>query len=369
MPPNNSRLKILIVDDTLTYRTILSRVIGDIDSAEVLGTAANGQLALNAMEKEPADLVLMDLEMPVLDGLETTAAMRKRFPDSQIVMISGTNRSSADLTMKALAAGAIDFIQKPSGDSLNTNMAELRQKLSDIFSSCQEKRKSRKRFESIFQSHKSTSEMIQSSNHRPASTQAIRTDGFDILAIGISTGGPNALSELIPALPKKMGVPIVIVQHMPPVFTASLAGMLNRKSALSVKEATEGETLLPDTVYIAPGGKHMVLNRNTQGQITIILNEEAPVNSCRPAVDVLFQSLPAIYGKRILSVIMTGMGNDGLHGVRVIRSNGGYCLTQSADSCVIYGMPRAVDENNLSNERVSLTMLPTRILKLLHKNQ
>jgi len=359
----NQKLKVLVVDDMLTYRAILTQVLKEFEWVEVSGTATNGQQAIEAMRKKPADLVLIDLEMPVMNGLQAVPLLRTQFPQSQVILISGTNQSSADLTLQALEAGAMDFIPKPNQDSLTANMEELRQKLRAVTLTCLEKHKL---------SGQALAQMTQSASastprKSPGSTRISPVPyGFDIVAIGVSTGGPNALSEVIPALPTNLGLPILIVQHMPPLFTASLANMLDKKSALHVKEAENSELILPNTVYIAPGGKHMKASQTlASGKITILLDDTPPVNSCRPAVDVLFQSLPAIYGKRILSIILTGMGSDGMAGVRQIKENGGYCLTQSADSCVVYGMPRSVDEQGLSDEQVPLSDLANRIQQLV----
>lgn len=356
------KLKILVVDDTLTYRAILTRVLNGFDNVEISGTAADGQQALRAMINKPADLVLIDLEMPVMNGLETTIELRKRFPETHIVLISGTNRSSADITLQALEAGAMDFIAKPCGDSFNTNMEELGQRLYPIILTCLEKRKSK-----VLSINTAAQNLEEIPLPVPLTTPLrAPSTKFDVVAIGVSTGGPNALSEIIPALPGDLGVPVLIIQHMPPIFTASLAGMLDKKSALRVKEAEPTELVLPDTVYIAPGGKHMRIERNfITGKATIVTTDTPPVNSCRPSVDVLFESLPTIYGKRVLSIILTGMGNDGLAGVRQVKAQGGYCLTQSEDSCVVYGMPRSVDEQGLSDERLPLPEIANRIRTLV----
>lgn len=369
IPISSKKLKVLIVDDMLTYRTILTRVLSRLEYVEVSGTAANGRLALEEMEKKPADLVLIDLEMPVMNGLETVPELRRRFPDAQVVLISGTTRNSADLTMQALEAGAMDFIPKPAQDSLNANMEELFQKLQSITMTCRES-KAHTRPRALVHP---TQPIRQPEAHaidkpRAPFTKPFTTGGIDVIIIGVSTGGPNALAELIPALPAKLGVPILIVQHMPPIFTASLANTLNKKSTLHVKEAEDQEAILSDTVYIAPGGRHMSISPGSSKQPVITLTDGAPVNSCRPAVDVLFRSIPAIYGKKVLSLIMTGMGNDGMAGVRELKILGCHSITQSADSCVVYGMPRAVDEHNLSDEQVALSGLANRITELIRVN-
>jgi two-component system, chemotaxis family, protein-glutamate methylesterase/glutaminase len=365
---NESHLKVLVVDDMLTYRAILSRVLSEFENVEISGTAGNGKQALEKMAQTPANLVLMDLEMPIMNGLETVPELRRNYPDAQVVLISGTNRSSADLTVQALQAGAMDFIAKPAQESLTANMEALRQKLSSVLLTCRE---SRKKKLPLVSKIKLPEKVENSTAVKPAAVipklpPKNRAHGFDVLAIGVSTGGPNALADLLPKLPGNLGMPVVLVQHMPPLFTASLATMLDQKSALRVKEAEDGEALQPNTVYIAPGGRHLLIQRKgATGQPTAVLTDTDPVNSCRPAVDVLFNSLPAIYGERVLSVILTGMGNDGMVGVRTIKQKGGYNITQTEQSCVVYGMPRAVDEQGLSDEQLDLNGIANRIRQLM----
>jgi two-component system chemotaxis response regulator CheB len=188
---------------------------------------------------------------------------------------------------------------------------------------------------------------------------------FGVCAIGVSTGGPEALSRLIPAISDPLPVPILCVQHMPPMFTKSLAESLTRKSKISVVEASEGEVVTAGIMYIAPGGHHMVV-RNKDGKVVIGLNEEPPENSCRPSVDVLFRSVANTYGERgILGVVLTGMGNDGCSGMRVLKRKGCYCITQSEQTCVVYGMPRAVDEAGLSDKSIPLESIAGEIESLM----
>ncbi len=197
---------------------------------------------------------------------------------------------------------------------------------------------------------------------------------IDVVGIGISTGGPNALGELLPRLPADFPVPILLVQHMPPLFTASLAEYLDERSRVAVREARDGEPVLPGCVYLAPGGRHMVVRRlagpdGEASSLVIGLNENPLENSCRPSVDVLFRSLAAHHDGNMLAVIMTGMGNDGCEGVRAMKRRGCLCLTQSEASCIVYGMPLAVDEAELSDEQVPLDQLADRITQLVRRNR
>lgn len=382
-------LQVLVVDDTITYRSILSKILANIPEVTNTVTASNGKIALDKLEATRFDLVLLDIEMPEMDGLECLTHIKKRFPDTTVVMVSGMNRSSADVTIQALQSGALDFIPKPDGSSIDDNTRELQAKLTQVMKTFIIKRnlKSTTRLTSSTVSPTSASSSAPtltplSTNKQAAGTSPLFSKPapqpiqvaplptrFDVLTIGVSTGGPNALNELIPALPADLNVPIFLVQHMPPFFTASLAQSLQKRSQLSVKEAEDQEEAKPNTVYIAPGGRHMAIKRHADGRIFIELNDDPPENSCRPAVDVLFRSVAKVYGKNILSLIMTGMGNDGAKGVKVLKEHGCYSLTQSESSCVVYGMPRAVDEIHLSDESLDLATIAGRVTELIKKGR
>ncbi len=363
-------LKILIVDDTVTYRSILTRVVEGIPNTQVVGTASNGKLALSKLGTLDVDLVLLDIEMPEMDGLETLQVIKRDRPNIGVIMISGMNRSSADITIRALEMGALDFIPKPDGQSLSESQEELLKKLTSVIKHFELKRN----LSSAMTRGKPYSAPVKPLASQPiappapatAQNKAALPSQFDILVIGVSTGGPNALGEFIPALPGDLNIPILLVQHMPPIFTESLANSLNRKSSLTVKEARDGDIVEKNTVYIAPGGKHMVVTRN-QDTIKISTNEQPPENSCRPAVDVMFRSVADVYGKNILSLIMTGMGSDGALGLKVLKQKSCYSLVQSEKTCVVYGMPRAVEEMNLADERIDLKDLAGRVTQLIRK--
>jgi two-component system, chemotaxis family, protein-glutamate methylesterase/glutaminase len=375
------RLKVLIVDDTIVYRRILSEVVESLGDAVLVGTAPHGRLALAKLEQGPVDLALLDVEMPELNGPETLKEIRRLFPATSVVMISGTNMSSAEITVRCLEQGAIDFLRKPEGSDAEVSRNELRDRLRPLVRHVQMRmnlqRGSTPRSEAGSLSKPAAPalpapvEVLQPP--RP-SRMAPVPDRFDIVGIGVSTGGPNALLELIPRLPGDFPVPILMVQHMPPLFTASLAEHLDQRSKLSVREAKDGEPILPGCVLIAPGGKHMVVRRyvdaGTGVAIPVVgLNENPPENSCRPSVDVLFRSLAAQHEGNMLAVIMTGMGSDGCEGVRTMKRKGCLCLAQTEATCVVYGMPLAVDEAGLSDERVPLERLADRITYLVKKNR
>ena len=371
----SNQLKVLIVDDTVVYRRILSDVIESFEDTLLVGSAPHGRLALTKLEAEPVDLVLLDVEMPEMSGLETLRHIRRLYPETGVVMISGANAASAGYTMEALAQGALDFVRKPDGVDADANRNELKDLLRPLLRHMRTRKNLRGQSAS---SPRPAGAGVAAQAARPApppapagvparaARTAIRPSRFDVVGIGVSTGGPNALAEVIPQLPAELKVPVFLVQHMPPLFTASLAEHLTQRSKVPVHEAKEGEPVLAGHVYIAPGGKHMVIRRAGEAGMPIIgLNENPPENSCRPSVDVLFRSLAAQYEGNILAVVMTGMGSDGCEGVRAMKRKGCHCLTQTEDTCVVYGMPMAVDEAGLSDEKVPLSRLAARITHLV----
>lgn len=352
----NTALKeksLLVVDDSIIYRSLLSEIVRSVSPSTQVATCPSGTLALQKMEREAFDIVLLDIEMPGMDGLETLRCIREKFPRVKVVMVSGTSQSGTQTTMKALGLGALEFIRKPEVRSPQEGREQLLRELKPILQlagiSCAG--------EALQTKAQATAQAS-----RPVSNKTIPVIGsYKILAIGVSTGGPPALSKLIPALPANFPIPIVIVQHMPPSFTEALARDLDRKSKLEVREAKEGDQLVARNVYIAPGGKHMVVRRQDD-KVLVGLNEGPPENSCRPAVDVLFRSVAAAYSDaNVLALVMTGMGADGMKGVQALKRKRCFCLTQSQESCVVYGMPQAVDSAGLSDESVDLDQLAGRL--------
>jgi len=339
-------IKTLVVDDTILYRKIVSDVVSSFSHMELVGTAPSGDIALKKMALSPVDLVFCDVYMPGKNGVETLGEIQKQFPRTLVVMMSGISDRAADITVKALSMGAIDFIQKPDGSSIEENVARLKEAVSAVLRLVNIRMSTRRTTGSVSPVQKTAPEKPGAS---PPQRIAATPRTFGICAIGVSTGGPEALNKLIPALPATFPVPIVLVQHMPPKFTRSLAETLDKKSALHVVEGEAGQVLTKGTVYIAPGGRHMTV-RNEGEKTVVALNDGPPENSCRPAVDVLFRSVGAAFGERgVLAAILTGMGSDGLNGVRMLKRKGCYCVTQAQTSCVVYGMPRAIDENGLSD--------------------
>ncbi|MBF0450137.1 MAG: chemotaxis-specific protein-glutamate methyltransferase CheB [Candidatus Magnetomorum sp.] len=384
-------INILVVDDTVTYRQILSKLVEEIKDAKLAGTASNGKIALSKIKIKEVDLVLLDMYMPVMNGIETLQSIKKEYPHIEVIMLSAFEKGNANLTMQALENGALDFITKPAESSIEKNIAKLRSSLIPLMSLVKTRKFSRKARTlgwpdrpqvkpELSPTTFSTAQPrpVQEKTVAPVVTfvkpsfqkqpiSHIRTVGtIDVVALGVSTGGPNALLKVVPFFSKNFPVPILAVQHMPPMFTASLAERLDKQSQIKVCEAAEGQRVEPGAMFIAPGGRHMVVKKSVTGCNLNLIDTE-PVNSCRPAVDVLFRSVLNVYGGNVLTVIMTGMGNDGAAGVGAIRRKGGYSIIQDEASSVVWGMPGAVAKAENADEIIALDKIASRIEELVKK--
>ncbi len=360
---DGNKIKVLIIDDSVTYRAILSKTLSSIEGCEVVGAATNGKVGLDMVALHRPDLVTLDIEMPVMGGLETLQHLTGKYKDTGVIIVSSANAHSADQTVEALSLGCLEFIVKPDTTSLAVAREALEKQIRHVLSVYRKKIGA-----PLIKSPPAATPPLQRS---VAASRAYRGKIkepriLDLIAIGTSTGGPRALEELITRLPGTIPVPIVVVQHMPPLFTKSLAKNINDKSALNVCEGSDGQKIMAGNVYIAPGGRHMALLKGSDRQAHITINDNAPENSCRPSVDVLFRSLTTVYRPtRILCVILTGMGADGVKGVQYLQEQeGGYCITQSEKSCVVYGMPRSIAEAKLSHEPLDLKDIARRITSL-----
>ena len=305
------------------------------------------------------DVITLDMEMPEMDGLTTLVEIRKLYPKLPVIMFSTLTQSGAEATMEAFARGANDFATKPSNvgsvtAAIETVVNELVPKIKQFCS---------------WTSKSLTVPMARTEarghSNRPA-TQAkplvhAKPSRVEIVVIGVSTGGPNALTAMLPKIPENFPVPILIVQHMPPVFTKHLADRLNQLCNLHVHEAVDGEQLVAGGAWLAPGNFHMTLRRDGQ-QLKAILNQEQPENSCRPAVDVLFRSAAELFGASVLAVVMTGMGNDGQRGCDAIRQAGGRVIVQDEATSVVWGMPGAVVNAGLAHKILPLPKIADEIL-------
>jgi two-component system chemotaxis response regulator CheB len=353
------KLKVIVVDDTIFYRKIVSDILNEFPDVEVVGTANNGEIALSRIRSLKPDLITLDVEMPVMNGLQLLEEINKQELKVDTLMLSSKTLKSSEATVQALQLGAFDFITKPDEDSAEANKQEIKKALSQIMQAY-------KRHLRLDLKIKKPLPTKLPALSRPVVKTFKRTEKSHVVAIGISTGGPNALAKMIPKLPADIGVPILLVQHMPPVFTASLAKSLDQKSGLTIKEAVNGEEVLPNTVYIAPGGTQMMVATGLGLKKIIRISEDAPAeNNCKPSVDYLFRSVAREYGSKSTCVIMTGMGMDGKLGMTITRAGGAISIAQEEASCVVYGMPKAVIEAGLVDVVSPLENIADEIIKTL----
>ena len=334
--PTTTPARVVVVDDSALMRNIVTRSLTRA-GVEVVGSARDGDEALALCERERPDAMTLDLTMPGLDGLGVLRALRARANGNiPVVVVSAFSAAHGARAVDALAEGAFDLVPKPTAnESLDAFIESLGAKVKLAAAS---RRKARPGAHHNFTNHR-----------RPART----VRGAKLVLIATSTGGPRALATLVPMLPAPLGVGTLIVQHMPAGFTGSLAARLNANSALDVTEATGGEKLDARTALLAPGGRHLRLAPDGRTALT----DEPAVGGLRPRADLLIEDAARVYGERMLLVVLTGMGNDGLRGAREVRRHGGCILVESQDSCTVFGMPRAIVENGLADDVLDLGQL------------
>ena len=351
------KIKVLVVDDSVVIRRMVTDALAADPALEVVGVAANGRIALSKIPQVNPDLITLDIEMPEMDGLEALRELRKTHPKLPVIMFSTLTERGAAATLDALAHGASDYVTKPSNvGSATAALERIR--------------------EQLIPKIKAHCPLVSPPSLRPVTARPeppaapkvwpkIETPRpeapAEIIAIGVSTGGPNALAEVIPQLPASLPVPVVIVQHMPPIFTKLLAERLSVKSQIRVEEGRPGEILEPGRAWVAPGDFHMAVQRSKTG-VQLITHREPPENSCRPSVDVLFRSVAEVYGPGALGVVMTGMGQDGLRGSERIREAGGRVLVQDEATSIVWGMPGFVAQAGLAEKVLPLDRIAAEML-------
>ncbi|MBV8060243.1 MAG: chemotaxis response regulator protein-glutamate methylesterase [Alphaproteobacteria bacterium] len=332
----------IVVDDSAVIRGLIARALRGRPEITVVGTASNGQNAVDLLKREPADVIILDIEMPIMDGLTAIPLLKQVDPAAQIIMASTLTHKNAEISLKALSLGATDYLPKPTSDreliddssnSFNHDLIEKVVELSKIARN--------KGVRSASTQKTATIQHVAAPTKRNIVLRPMPHISPDIVAIGTSTGGPQALFEVIRAVGATPGVPVVITQHMPPSFTAILADHIANQCNVKCEEAKDGMPVVANHYYLAPGDYHMTLSR-VAGQVTISLNKEPPENFCRPSVDPMLRSLVPIYGRNILTVILTGMGQDGLKGSEQVIAAGGAVIAQDEATSVVWGMPGAV---------------------------
>ena len=353
--------RVLVVDDAVVVRKLVSDTLSTDPDIEVVGVAQNGKIALAKIEQLNPDAITLDIEMPVMDGLETLRELRKTHPKLPVIMFSTLTQRGARATLDALALGASDYVAKPSNvGSVSAGMQRIREELVPKI----------KALVGVTDppAPVASGHTAAAKTEPPTPPSAVKPQRIDVVAIGVSTGGPNALAEIFPQFPADFPVPIVLVQHMPPVFTAMLAERLDEKSALQVAEATQGGVVEPGRAWIAAGDYHMIVQR--QGAKVVVANhQEPPECGCRPAVDPLFRSVRDVYGAHSLGVILTGMGQDGTRGSQALREAGAQIIAQDEESSVVWGMPGSVTKAGLVEKVLPLGQIVSEIVRRVRRGR
>lgn len=372
-------LRALVVDDSAAFGRAIKQVLESIAGVEVIGLCRDGQAALDRIRAAEPDLVTLDVEMPGMNGVEVLRAMRREGLKTSVVVVSGADERARDLTVQALDLGALDMIQKPQEATPEENLAALRERLAPLVAAAAH----RAEVHAIFRGGSGKREGVvrlpppsgappAANGKRPEPKPAgglpeaePRRRGVKpaLVLIGVSTGGPEALARVIPALPGDLRVPVLIVQHMPPLFTENLARKLDSASGLRVKEASEGETALAGHVYVAPGGKHLKVAAGPRNTVVLRVTGDPPENNCRPAVDVLFRSAASAFPGLSVAVILTGMGRDGTSGLRDLRAGGVLAIAQDESSCTVFGMPKEAINAGLVDIVVPIASIASEIAK------
>ncbi len=341
-----TRIRVLVVDDAVVIRRLVSQVIEADPALELAGVAANGKIALSRIAIDPPDVVTLDIEMPELDGLATLAELRKTHPRLPVIMFSTLTERGASETLRALELGATDYVTKPANvGSVNAAIERVQAELVP-------------KIKSLCGQPVAAPPPVG----RPLAIATPTTTRIDAVAIASSTGGPNALTEVIPALPADLPVPVFITQHMPPVFTRIFADRLDAVSGVQVREAAPGDEAEPGTVWVAAGDHHLVLKRKLN-RVVLDFDDGPPESSCRPAADVMLRSIAATYGARVLAVVLTGMGYDGLKGCEQLRDLGAQIVAQDQASSVVWGMPGAVATAGLADAVLPIDLIGAEITR------
>ncbi len=356
-------VRVLVVDDSVVVRRLVTRLLDEDPGIEVAGVAADGRRALAVLPQVDPDVVVLDVEMPELDGLATLAAIRERHPRVRVIMFSSLTERGAATTLEALALGASDYVTKPPALSpSDAVLAEVREQLVTKVRVLGDRSERERAGAGAPAAWSRRDEPARPAAAVPAAAGRHGAERVEVVAVGCSTGGPNALGELVGGLPADFPVPVLVVQHMPPLFTRMLAERLDAGSALTVAEAVPGAEPRQGEVWLAPGGRHLLVGRQA-GVVRLATSQAPPENSCRPSVDVLFRSVATAYGGAALGVVLTGMGRDGVAGSAALRARGGQVLVQDKASSVVWGMPGLVAEAGMADQVLPLDRLAAELCR------
>lgn len=368
-------VKILIVDDSRVFRNILERIISEVPGVKVIGSVESGRKALDFLRLNVVDLMTLDVEMPDMDGLVTLKEMlaqKNRLKSApEVLMVSSLTRTGSDITLKALECGAFDFIAKPSPE-ISNSQESLKIMLQSTIKAWITRKNRRFPSSTTTSSIRTLGQNVKIDNKPTFThslTNSIHTKPVMAILIGVSTGGPKSLAEVLPKLCSMTNLPILLVQHMPPNFTKSLADSLTTKCSHKVIEGLPGTIVEDKTVYIAPGGYHMTVK--PKGALFVLENnQDAPENGCRPSVDVLFRSAAQAYPPdSLIGVILTGMGNDGTPSLQMLRNKNAYLIAQNEETSVVFGMPRAAAATGLLNKVAPLMRIPEAIVERINMSK
>lgn len=355
------RIRVLVVDDSVVIRRLVTHALEEGPAIEVVGSAPNGSLALQRIPQLNPDLITLDIEMPEMDGLEVLRRVRQSYPAVRVIMFSTLTERGAAVTIEALSLGADDYVTKASNEgSLDRSLARLREELLPKIKQFFELPDGRPRTppRPIAPTTVSGAASCASAGGSIATAAKPR-----VLAVGVSTGGPTALAALLPALPQSFPLPVLVVQHMPPLFTRLLAERLNASCKLRVSEAVQGEPIEPGRILIAPGDYHMRA-ASAGTSVRVCLDQSQPLNSCRPAVDALFASVGEVYGGSAIAAVLTGMGQDGLRGAQILKAHGAAVLVQDEATSVVWGMPGAVAQAGAADAVLPLDRIVPEVLRI-----
>ncbi len=352
------KIRVLLVDDSAFMRKVISDMLSNCEDIEVVGTARNGKDGIYKTKELKPDVVTLDIEMPVMDGLSALVELVQLNPAPKVIMLSSLTNNGGEATIRALEAGAIDFVQKPAVSLIHFNIEDIKE---DLIRKIKNSIYSNTFNYSKFSFTSSSLEKINDEHKKVC--PALQSKLKHIICIGTSTGGPRALQEVISQLPANLPAAVLVVQHMPSGFTKSLAARLDELSNINVKEAENGDILKPGWVYIAPGDYQMMLNKKI-GDYRININQDPPMSGHRPSVNYMMDSVATCGHKSLIAVIMTGMGSDGSEGIANIKKNGGSTIAQNEETCVVYGMPKAAVNAGAIDKIVPLDGIAKEIIKL-----
>ncbi|TGM12723.1 chemotaxis response regulator protein-glutamate methylesterase [Leptospira selangorensis] len=348
------KVSVFVVDDSLVYRNLLRNTFSQDGEIEFLGAAIDGKFALPKIAQLKPDFVILDVEMPQMNGIQTLEEIKSKFPETKVIMLSSLTQDGAKITLKALEMGAIDFVPKPNGGqelALSETLELLTSKI-----------------KALSQVKPSVQTSFQTKNPAVKTIQSLSEKNCTICAIGISTGGPIALRQLFSKLSPDLTGSIVIAQHMPPLFTNYLAESLSQAAHMPIKEAEDGEVLKKGVAYIAPGGKQLQIINGVSGPTTRVFNGPEE-ELCKPSVNILFRSLAENFPKETTAIIMTGMGEDGYLGMKELKKNGAYLIAQNRESCTVFGMPNRPVQEGLVDEVLDVERIAEKISSLLQRTQ